>query len=339
MAILDKNNKDLVNKYENFVKTSEYGHMMQSMNWGHVKNNWESDYIYLEDDQGNIKAALSILSVKNDNEHAFMYAPRGPVCDFSDTETVEKLIEEAQAVADKHNAFLLRIDPEIHYDEELVSSYRERGYTFRSRDAKSEKSFSNPRHNMILDIENKDEDEVMSGFSSRQRNKIRKTYKRDLWTRKIDVSDEEYPAALDRFFDLTKEMSDRQDITYRPKDYFDRLMHAFDDAKIFETIDDEDQVLSTSIVVTYNNKSFYIYAASSNIKRNFNASTQMNFEAIKYAISKGSTEYDFGGVYAFDTSDGLYAFKYSFCGDEGLTEFIGELDVVYNKELYSDFLS
>ncbi|HSL87486.1 MAG TPA: peptidoglycan bridge formation glycyltransferase FemA/FemB family protein, partial [Bacteroidales bacterium] len=67
-------------------------------------------------------------------------------------------------------------------------------------------------------------------------------------------------------------------------------------------------------------------------------SVQTNFEAIKYSIEQNMEEYDFGGVYHFDTSDGLYTFKYHFCGKDGRKEMLGELDVVYNNDLYTEFI-
>lgn len=336
MPVLDQNNSEEVKKYEDFIQTSEHGHMMQSMNWAKVKDNWNADYVYLEDNEENITAALSVISIKN-GDHAFMYAPRGPVCDIRDTDTVEKLISETKAIADERNAFLLRMDPEVVYDESIVSTYRKLGYTFRSRDLNNEKSFSNPRHHMILDLPVEKEEDVMSLFKSKHRNKIRKTYKNGLETRKITPQDDNIDEVIDRFFDLTKEMSERQGISHRPKEYFVRLINAFDHAVMFETLDDEGEVLSSCIVVVYNKKAFYIYAASSNAKRKLNASAQMNYEGILYAVSQGCQEYDFGGVYGLDRSDGLYAFKHSFCGEEGLHEFVGELDVVYHEDAYTAF--
>ena len=338
MAILDLNNKQEVKEYENFIEKSPYGHMMQSMNWAKVKNNWDSDNIYLRNDEGKIEAAISILSIKN-GEHTFMYAPRGPVCDFNDITLVGKLIDEAAELAEKKNAFLLRMDPEIRYDEELVERYRKAGYTLRSREQKDEKTFSNPRNNMVLDLKDKSIDDIMAFFKGRQRNKIRKTYRRNLQTRIISNDSDQKEAALDRFYELTKVMAERQGISHRPYEYFERLLASFSGANIFETYDEENEVLASSINVNYNKKSFYLYGASSNKKRNHNPSAQMNFEAIKHAIDKGMEEYDFGGIFGFDRSDGLYAFKYDFCGEEGHKELIGELEIVYNKEIYEDFIS
>lgn len=337
MPILDLTNEVLVSKYEDFIKTSPYGHMMQSTNWSKVKANWDRDYVYLTDHEGNITAALSILSVKNDNLNAFMYAPRGPVCDFYDIDLVTELLKEADPVVKQRNGFLLRIDPEVIYDPVLVERYREKGYTLRSREQEDQKTFSNPRNNMILDIKDKTEEDVMASFSSKQRTKIRKTYKIDLKTRKVGAGDPLYKETLDRFYALTEEMAQRKGITYRPYTYFDNLLHAFENAYMFETYDDE-EVLSTSIVVIYNRKAFYIYAASSNNKRQCNASIQTNYEAIKYALTQGAHEYDFGGIFAFDANDGLYTFKANFCGKEGHKEFIGELDLIFNEKLYLDFI-
>ena len=337
MPVLDLQNQDLVRKYETFIETSPYGHMMQSTKWSLVKNNWDRDYVYLTDDEGELIAALSILSVKNDGVHAFMYAPRGPVCDFYDIDLVARLLEEAAPVMKARNGFLLRLDPEVLYDADLVARYRERGYTFRSAEQEHEKTFTNPRNNMILDLKDKTEEEVMASFSSKQRTKIRKTYKIGLKTRRVHAKDVLFKDALDRFYALIEEMAKRQGITHRPYDYFERLLHAYDNAHIFETYDEE-EVLSTCIVVIYNRKAFYIYAASSNNKRNYNSSIQTNYEAIMYALSQGVHEYDFGGIYGFDATDGLYTFKANFCGKEGHKEFIGELDLVTDEGLYKNFL-
>ena len=57
MPILDLSNSEEVARYKEFVASSPYGHVMQSLNWAKVKNNWDSDYVYLQDDAGNITAA------------------------------------------------------------------------------------------------------------------------------------------------------------------------------------------------------------------------------------------------------------------------------------------
>lgn len=338
MAILDKNDHLKVNQYENFIKTSPYGHMMQSVRWANVKNNWESDYVYVEDQEGNIKAAMSILSIKNDGEHSFMYAPRGPVCDIKDTSLVSELLEEAKKVVEKRKGFLLRFDPPVAYDEELLSEYK--NLHLQNLEIKTqglnEHSFSNPRINMILQFEEMGPD-YLSYLSSKQRYKVKVSLKQQLAIRRIYKDSDDFTKALDNFYDLTKEMAERQGITHRPKEYFKRIFESYEDVILYEVIDEEHELLSSCIVIRYNKKAFYIYAASSNNKRDKRASAFMNYHALHDALKDGYEEYDMGGIFSKDASDGLYAFKKELLTKESIREFIGEFDLVYDQKLYEEF--
>lgn len=340
MPILDLSNSEEVARYEEFVASSPHGHVMQSLNWAKVKENWDSDYVYLQDDSGNITAALSILSIKNDGEHAFMYAPRGPVCDFRDIDTVKALVKEASPVIEKRNGFVLRMDPEFAYDEEVLANYRNAGMgnlviTTRGTD---EHSFSNPRMHVIADISMGSHEEYFQTVKRKKRTMIRLPYKHGLETIRLHRNQEGFEKSLATFYDLTKVMAKRQGITYRPRDYFVRLFNAYPPPAVtlYET-KLNDQVLSSAIVLGYNKKAFYIYAASSNEHRELYPNYQMNNEAIKDAIDQGYSEYDMGGIFDLNPAAGLYRFKKTFCGENGLMEMIGQFDWVYNSDAYSKF--
>lgn len=336
MPIIDQNNPKERARYENFVKKSPYGRLTQSLAWSQVKNNWTADYVTVES-QGEIQGALSLIGISNDGVHSFLYGPRGPVCDPKDLDMVQALMEEAKPVMEKRKAFLVRMDPETPYDPELVEKYRQAGFDVRTRGI-NEHDFSNPRQNMILSLPGKDIDEVIQNMPSRQRTKVRKTYRDGLETSSLDRDDPNYEKALDKFYELTKIMAERQEISHRPKAYFDRVMKSFDDARFYYTKDKEGEILSMCLVIFYNRKAFYIYAASSNRKRNANPSLQMNVEAIKDAIDKGMEEYDMGGIFVKDMKSGLYHFKRQLIGEESYREFIGEIDLVLDRKLYEEFL-
>ncbi|MDO5746682.1 MAG: peptidoglycan bridge formation glycyltransferase FemA/FemB family protein [Actinomycetaceae bacterium] len=344
MPVLDMNNPDEVKEYETFISTSPYGHMLQSLRWAQVKNNWDPHYVYLRNNAGNISAAMSVLAIKNDGEHAFLYAPRGPVCDIYDTDTVRELISlmgggENSYVA-KQQAFVLRMDPDVIYDQQLIDTYASiNGMNVRSRDIGDEHAFSNPRNHMILPFHGRSIDDIIATYPKKFRYQIRRTYKDGLHTRMFTVKDALFSQALDRFYDLTQQMAQRKGISYRPHNYFVRLCHAFDDVRLYETYDDDDEVLSSGIVVHYNKKAFYIYAATSDNKRHLQPSVQMIIEAMRHAVDAGMDHFDFGGVYTFDASDGLYLYKSKYCGPDGRQEYIGELDMVYNTQLYQDFIN
>lgn len=340
MPVLDKNDIEKVKEYDKFVRESPYGHMMQDRAWAKVKSNWNSDYIYLDDENGKIRAAMSILSISNDGENSFMYAPRGPVCDPEDIETINELVKEAEEIIKKRKGFLLRMDPELKYSEELVGRFQKEGYTVvASHDDPAIGNHSNPPYNMILYFDGMDIEETMATFSPNARNKIRRSYRDDVYTKVFSSEDADFDKSISNLNSLLQIVSEREDIALRNLDYLKKLAYAFDDVKIFETYHPEGDLLAACMIITYNKKSFYIYSGSSNEHRNLNAPLQLNYEAIKYAIEIGSEEYDMGGVFSTNSGkDGLYRFKRGLVRKDDYTRFLGEIDLVLNQELYEDFM-
>lgn len=323
------NNEIDLKRYNDFVRSSEYGRPMQDTNWSKIKNNWTHDYVYLEENK-QIIAAMSVIGIKNTNGKHFLYAPRGPVCDFKDTKLVEALIKEAEPLKDKYDAFLLRMDPELNFDEKLVYDYRKLGYDFRSVGLDTH-SFTQPRYNMIIDLTSRDEDGIFESFSSKGRYNVRKSIRSGIKT--VNKTDEE---SLDIFYELTKIMAERQEIGHRPKDYYERLIKYLG-GEIFVSYF-EDKPLSASLLIPYGKKVYYLYAASSNEMRNKMPNYNMIWEEIKWTVANGYDYLDLGGTFSLDTNDGLYRFKQAFCYPDKYSNFIGELDVVYDREKYERFL-
>lgn len=323
------NTKEDLKRYNDFVRNSEYGRPMQDTHWSDIKKNWTSDYVYIEVNK-QIIAAMSVIGIKNTNGKHFLYAPRGPVCDFKDTKLVEALIKEAEPLKEKYDAFLLRMDPEINFDEKLVYDYRKLGYDFRSVGIDTH-LFTQPRYNMIIDLSSHDEDEIFKNFSSKGRYNVRKSIRSGIKT--VKKTDKE---GLDIFYELTKIMAERQEIGHRPKDYYERLVEYLN-GEIFISYF-EDKPLSASLLIPYGKKVYYLYAASSNEMRNKMPNYNMIWEEIKWSIENGYDYLDLGGTFSLDSQDGLYRFKQAFCYPDKYSNFIGELDVVYDREKYEEFL-
>lgn len=323
------NNEEDLKRYNDFVRSSEFARPMQDTNWSKIKNNWTHDYVYIEENK-QIIAAMSIIGIKNTNGKHFLYAPRGPVCDFKNTKLVEALIKEAEPLREKYDAFLLRMDPELNFDEKLVYDYRKMGYDFRTVGIDTH-SFTQPRYNMIIDLSCQDEDEIFESFSPKGRYNIRKSIRSEIKT--IRNTNKE---SLDIFYELTKIMAERQGIGHRPKDYYQRLIEYLG-GEIFVT-SFEDKPLSASLLIPYGKKVYYLYAASSNEMRNKMPNYNMVWEEIRWCLENGYYYLDLGGTFSLDTNDGLYRFKQSFCYPDKYSNFIGELDVVYDREKYEEFL-
>jgi len=327
MAILDKSNKEDVKRYDNFVLHSKFRSVTQDRRWSEVKDDWGNEHVYLEKD-GEIIAAMSILIKRLPLGYSVLYAPRGPVCDIFDMELVQEILKEAEAVAKKNKAIMLKFDPEVSYSDELYNLYKDAGFRLISKDDDQDKLIQ-PRMNMILQLEDHDEETIMTKFSKGCRSTIRGAIRKGVEVR-YSRSDED----IETFHKIYEEMALRNKITTRSVEYFKLMRDSFDSLRVYLTYHEED-VLAASVTINYNGKFYYLYAGSNNVKRNLNPNHVMNYELIKWAIEEGAEQYDFGGVFELNSNDGLYKFKKSFCNKDEPAQYIGEIDKVYNSLMYN----
>ncbi|MEK3936472.1 peptidoglycan bridge formation glycyltransferase FemA/FemB family protein [Sporosarcina sp. FSL W7-1349] len=331
MPVLDKANERDVKRYEEFIRNSPYRALTQDPNWADVKDDWGNEQVYVERD-GEIVAAMSLLIRKVPGGFSLLYAPRGPVCDFHDEALVAELLREAEAVAKKHKAFALKMDPEILYSEELNKKYSDAGYVVRNVDADKDELIQ-PRLNMIVKLEGEDEESIMMRYKKKTRNIIRGAIKKG-----VEVSHSHSDEYLKIFYDIYRTMAERNQITIRSYDYFVKMREAYDGLRIY-LVKHEEDYLAGAVTINYHGKLYYLYAGSTNEKRNLNPNHLMNYEMMKWGIEEGAQQYDLGGVFILDSQqDGLYAFKSSFCQEDGVTEYIGEIDKVYKPFLYNLFV-
>lgn len=333
MPLLDKENKSMVEKYNEFVRNRNHTSALQDLNWAYVKKEeWKHEAVYLEKN-GNITAAMSMLIRTFVKGFSMIYVPRGPVCDAYDIATIKELIKEAKQVAKKYNAFVLKFDPEAVYDKKLEALYKKAGFKVRNED-KHKHEFIQPIQNMILRIKYKTEEEIFKGYSEKTRYNIRVAEKKGVTVRfSRDEKD------LKKFYDLSEITAKRDGITLRDFDYYKRMLESYDEEHLRIYIAEHEGVaLSGALALNYGGKLFYIYGASSNEKRNLMPNYLMQQTMIKWAIETGCSEYDFGGVFETNKANGLFRFKEGFCRQEGVTKFIGEVDYVYNKLVYFAFV-
>ena len=317
MPILNHNDLKKVEEYQNFVRTSPFANATQDLGWEKVKDGWIGEQVYLEED-GKIIAAMSLIIRRAFAGFSLMYAPRAPICDFSDTQLVKRLLDEAKPLAKEYRAFVLRFDPELPRLPQLEEEYRKMGLKVRN-DGCDKYDLIQPRYNMILNLDEPSFDELMPHFSEKTRYNIRLAARKGVtvhWSR----SEED----LKKFFDLYEITAVRDKIGHRPYEYFKRMVDAYGSSDLLRIYiaEHEGEPLSGAICIHYGNKTWYIYGASSNNKRNLMPNYAMQAEMIRWGFENGSKIYDFGGVFILDKTNGLYKFKEGFCRREGATEFI-----------------
>ncbi|NLC26189.1 MAG: aminoacyltransferase [Fastidiosipila sp.] len=323
--LLDVNDEKLTQEYDDFIAQSDYGNFFQSRQWSEVKNNWGRHFFYLKQ-QGKICAAMSVLSVSDSlTNKMFFYAPRGPVCNLYNLELVKTLIAEVKTYALKHDAFLLRIDPEVEDDENIIAQYAQENLHFLKNPALS----SQPLMSLILDIKGRSAEEILSDFDKKARYDIRFSYRQGI---------EPYAgtqADLETFYNFIAEISANKSIGHRSPEYFKRVCDAYSETCRLQFAGYNDELIAGAMTIGFSNTLTYLYGADP-IRVKKNQSAQIQFENIKHAVKAGYDYYDLGGIFSTDISDGLYQFKRKFA-ENNIIRWIGNLDIVLDQKVYDKY--
>lgn len=318
---------DTLAEFEAFVSAHPKGHFLQSHKWSAVKPNWKWEGLMVRNEDGAVRGALSVLIRRiPGTPYTLMYGARGPVCDPHDRSALAALTEGARALARKHNAYALRLDPDIvSSDAEFVEIMKGLGY----RHQPGDKNFDGVQPCFVfrLNVKDKTEEELMAAFAQKTRYNLRLSGRKGVV---VKLCGEE---SLADFAGLMQETGARDGFIVRNEDYFRTMLRSLgEDARLYMAYW-EDKPIAGTLAIHYGNKVWYLYGASSNEHRNVMPNYQLQWAMIRWALEKKCDIYDFRGVSGDLTPDnplyGLYLFKKGFGGD--LTEFCGELTMVYNK--------
>ncbi len=309
---------------EAFIAGHPKGHFLQAPFWAEVKKEWTSRTLTVEDDQGNIKGAMLVLIRRMPLlPYTMMYAPRGPVCDINDAETLRKLTEAARKLAKQHRAYVLRLDPDVENTETRFLEIME-GLGYRRS---LHKNFEGIQANFVfrLDIGGKTEEEILASFHQKTRYNIKLAARKGV---EIVVGGKE---DLPRFQEIMLETGLRDEFPPRSLAYFERIFDCCGDHVRLFLAKYEGEIIAGTIAMRFGGKEWYLYGASSNSARNVMPNYLLQWEMIRWAVEGGCYMYDLRGVPAeMDENNplsGLYRFKKGFGGK--LTEFVGEMELVF----------
>ena len=320
MKLVNENN---IEKYNEFLSKHDRCNFQQSVEWGKVKApSWKNEIVLAEDESGNIIGSISVLIRKIPIFGNLMYSPRGPVCDIHNQEVLQQLTEGLKELSKKYKAFVLKIEPDIKSDDKefrkIVTNLK---YKIKD-DAKNFSEEIQPRYVFRLDINNKTEDEIFAAFHQKTRYNVRLATKKGVIVKAGKRED------LKDFHEIMKVTGKRDNFIIRPLEYFEKMYDELGEEHVKLLMAYyNDKPVSGIFNIDYGNKVWYLYGASSNEHRNLMPNYLLQWEGIKYAISKDKEIYDFRGVSGvLDESHpqyGLYRFKKGF--DAEFTEFIGEI--------------
>lgn len=372
-------------EYDVFLKEQKLVSFMQDSRWARVKNNFESCFcgVYEND---NLILACSIL-IRKVGFLYLAYAPRGPVGDLSNKKVLEVFTNGVKSFLKKKNVYVLTMDPnvlesELFYKEittkekvdgpvnysinheKIHQNLLELGYRHKGFVKDITESYQ-PRYHMVMGLCDKDNnllsvEEVIRGYKSKVRYYLGSFHeKRGVFFEK--TSD---PKRLDDFMSILNCTEERQNISLRSKEYFERILKEFKedsvilfgylDLKKYKTFLEENNgkeeekkeideylkkqdtlLLSASLVILPSNKgirmSEYLYAGNNLLFPNLRISTAMVYEILKLSIENNCHYCNLGGI-SGTYQDHLSEFKSKF--NPIVFEYLGEYDLVLKKVPY-----
>lgn len=291
------------NEIEEFLKTNEKSHFLQSPEWAKVKEEWKNEFIVVRDNKGNITGTMSILLRKVPVfKRYIMYAPRGFVANIDDKETLTKLTDEAKKIAKKYKAFIFRLDPDIPNDNmEFRNIMGNLGYKFK-KNIKNIDQVVQPKYVFRLNLKGKTEDELLKSFNEKTRYNVRLATRKGVTVREGTKED------LPIFYDIMKKTGSRDNFFIRPISYYEKIYDSLskDHVKLIFA-EFESKPISVVMPIKYGNKVWYLYGGSSNEYRNLMPNYLLQFEMMKWGLNSGCDIYDFRGVSGFkDPKDPAY---------------------------------
>ena len=319
MKFLEESDKG---EYKKFLEEHERCNFQQSLEWGNVKTSWIKEVILSCDKDNKIRGSLTVWIRKIPIFGNIMYVARGPVCDLHDRDILKDLKEGADSLAKKYKAFVLRMEPDVEKeDSEFRSIVTDLGFKIKD-DSKDFKDEIQPRFVFQLDLRGKDKDTIFSEFQQKTRYNVRLATKKGVEIKEGTKED------LKDFHRIMVETGKRDNFLIRSLSYFEKMYDelAPNHMKVLMAYY-ENEPIAGIIPIMYGNKTWYLYGASSNSKRNLMPNYLLQWTMIQEAIDRGDDMYDFRGVSGVVDENhpqyGLYRFKKGFGAE--FTEFIGEV--------------
>jgi len=339
--------------WDNFLELFPNHHILQTTQWADLKQQAGWRAVRVVNQSSEITIGAQILLRKIVPGINIAYLPKGPVFNTTIQSYPPKWSSFWQQVDKvcKHNyAFFLKVEPDIwisseNLDQNQIPLENEPGFSpVITKAADTPQGFIpsshsiQPNRTLILDIRG-NEDMILSRMKPKTRYNIKLALKRGVIVHPTEN--------IENFSKMMEITGNRDGFGIHGKDYYQsvfQLFHTRNECRLFSA-EYQHEILASIMVFSKGNRAWYLYGASSNEKRELMPTYILQWEAIRWAKSRGCVEYDLWGVPDANLSEleanftqrndnlwGVYRFKRGFGGN--LLRSAGPWDRVYNPLFY-----
>ena len=316
------------------------------------KANWKTYYVGVKDKKKIIAGTMMFGRKSNFGRYEF-YSPRGYLLDFNDEDLVEFFTKNLKKYLQKKKAYIFRVDPYLIYKQRDIDGNVVEGGVDNSKVVSHLETLGFkkvPIKDMeqvgwmfSLDLEGKDEEQILKEMKPNTRNTIRKTekfgitikgevkyYVTELDLKKYQANlkkekkekEEKLQSLSDAKYNEGQKKNLNQEIASLEK----RIMEA---NEIRKKASKDVITLSGSMFMLIKPEVIYLSSGNYEEYMNYNSQYLIQWELIKYGIKNGFKKHNFYGIPAnineHPKDYGIYEFKRGFNGY--VEELIGEFEL------------
>lgn len=325
--------------WNNFVANSQSGHLMQSCEWGDFKvaTGWQVQRVGLERNGKLIAGAQILLRSLPRLPFSIAYIPKGPIVDFEDSNALTQLFSVIHQIACNKRAIFLKIEPHLLDNAYFKTTLQKRGF-------KASTLTNQPRSTIIIDL-SKGENSILANMRRKTRQLIHKASREGVEIVQGDAQD------IEQFYSVLKSTGKTKDFSIHHIDFYQQMWQAFQHTNTIQLLlaKYQGEVVAGKMICVYGDKSMHLWGGTSLLGRKMYASYLIQWEAIRWAISRGCKYCDLWGIpdevgsllkkgQSMPQKDdkgglwGVYKFKRGFGGD--VIYYIGAYDYPYQSFLY-----
>ena len=322
--------------WDAFVAQHSCGHLMQSRAWAaaRAETGWAPFFVAIREPEAIRAAALCLRRKIPGTGLALLYAPRGPVVDWSDRRAVDALGEAVRQLAAAQRAFLVQADPAVPESRLDVHAALE-GLGFRREEKHGVFRILQPRWVMRIPLDAyAGPDGLLAALPQKTRYNIHLAERKGL--RVVSRTDE---GACRLFHAMLSAGARAKGFPVRGFAYHASLWRHCVQAGLGEYLfaQKDDAAIAAIQVLRFGATAWYMYGASADRDRHLMPTYLLQWAAIRRAWEAGCRCYDMRGVYSRtpepDHPDyGVYDFKRKFHAE--MVSFLGEYDLVVRPGAY-----
>lgn len=213
-------------EHDRFVESHPLCNLLQSSSWAEVKDNWGSEIVGVYQ-EGQLIASSLVLIRPLPAGFAFLYTPRGPIMDYTNKELVQFFMEQLKKFGKKKRAVFIKMDPTVIYKDILIDREEKmnpEAQAIVENITSAGAKYQGLTMEMSATIQPRFQANIYKeDFSEEQLSKSTKKMLKQAQKKGVVVR-QGHKEMVPAFAEMIKLTTERQQISLRNADYFEKLM-------------------------------------------------------------------------------------------------------------------